>query len=198
MPKVEKAIHLDAYKLYVEMGGLNKAFLAAFGNKFGKSDRTAFRWAAEFDWERRAAEPAQAAIAELQEAGKLRTEELIEGLLDLSRVRMDSVDVKTGYLDAIFATVFERIKTPQNPNPENPIEITNIGDLTELIRANTQLIRAEQGYMKIVLALVGEPEQVFDDQMLVEFVGLDENVFKDAERRAAEDDYGADSETDHI
>lgn len=199
MPKVEKPLHLEAFKLYAEMGGMSQEFLSHFVARFDKSVRTAQRWEKNLDWKRRAAEPINEAIEELQEEGKLRTEELVEGLLDLTRVRMDGIAIKHSQLDAIFATAFERIPTPENPEPDNPIQIENLSQLNELILAGSRLIREEQGYMRIVLALVGEPEQALEEKMLVELVGLDEDVFSDAEQsnqNASTEDSEASQEAD--
>ncbi len=182
MPQVEKPLHLEAFRLYTQYGGRTKAFMTEFVQKFGRNDRTARRWEKDFDWEARAAEPIEEAITELQEEGKLRTEELVEGLLDLTRTRMDGIAFKHSQLDAIFATAVDRIPTKKNPEPDNPIEIESLSQLNELILAGSRLIREEQGYMRIVLALVGEPEQALEEKMLVEFVGLDEDVFTDAEQ----------------
>ena len=172
MPKVEKAIHLDAFKLYMQYGEVNQEFLSRFGTEFGKSARTAKRWAEELNWKERAKEPIDEAVEDLKESQKLNAEELISGLLDLCRNRMDGLEAQSGYLKAIFGTVFERIVTPDNPKPKKtPIEVESIPDLKELILAQSRLIRDEQGYMRLLLTLVGEPEKIMEDRMIVQFIG---------------------------
>lgn len=177
MPKVEKQIHLDAYMLYVAMGGMNPGFLQKFAKDFGKSENTAYRWAQSFGWEQRAQEPIDEAIEELKESDKLNAEELISGLLDLCRNRMDGLETQSGYLKAIFGTVFERIVTPDNPKPKNPIVVNSIGDLKELVLAQSRLIRDEQGYMRLLLTLVGEPEKIMEDRIIVQYAGLPDGFF---------------------
>ncbi len=175
MPKVEKAIHLDAFMLYVEMGGMSPAFVSAFVRKFGKSEKTCYRWQKDHDWKRRIKEPVDEAVEELQAEEKLNAEELISGFLDLCRTRMSGIELETGYIRAIFATAFEKIKTGK-------LKVDTISDLSELIRAESRLIRDEQNYMRLVMMLIGKPEQIFEERIIVELVGMDEDVFANAEQ----------------
>jgi len=158
MPKVEKAIHLDAFKLYVAMGGMSPEFLAQFGTEIGKSARTAKRWESELDWQERAKQPAAAAVAELEQAEKLDAQELISGFLDLCEHRLESVGIQKTYIDAIFATAFARIPTPVKPNPENPLAVKTIEDMDKLVNMQVKYMREEQAWTKLALLLVGEPD----------------------------------------
>lgn len=179
MPKVEKAVHLDAYKLYMEMGGRTPAFMSAFVQKFKRNDRTARRWENDFSWKERAKKPIDEAIEELEESQKLDAEELIGGLLDLCRNRMDGLATQASYLEAIFGTAFKRIPSAKIPEPENPIEVTSISDLNELVLAKSRLIKDEQAYMRLLLTMVGSPEQILEERMIVQFRGLEEGLFDD-------------------
>ena len=172
MPKVEKAIHQQAFKLYMEMGGMSPAFLTAFASKTGKSDSTAFRWQRERNWKERIKEPVDEAVEELKEADKLNAEELIGGLLDLCRNRMDGLATQAGYITSIFATAFDKIQSGE-------LKVESISDLKELVLAGSRLMRDEQGYMRLLLTLVGEPEKIMEDRMIVQFVGTPEGFFDD-------------------
>lgn len=181
MPKVEKAIHLDAFKLYMEIGGMSPDFLSQFGKEIGKSARTAKRWEKDLDWKERAKKPITEAVENLEAAQTVNAEELITGLLDLCQNRMEGLETQATYLRAIFGTVFPRIPTPENPNPENAIKINSIGELKELVLAQSRLARDEQAFMRLVLTLVGKPEQILEDRMTVQFVGSPEGLFGDSE-----------------
>ncbi len=184
MPKVEKAIHLDAFKLYMQFGMMSKEFLRKFEKQTGKAGKTAYSWEKDFNWKERAKEPIDEAIEELKETDKLNAEELISGLLDLCRNRMAGLETQSGYFKAIFGTAFERIVTPDNPNPENPIVVNSIADLRELTLAQSRLIRDEQGYMRLLLTLVGEPEKIMEERMIVQFVGAPKGFYDDSEGEA--------------
>ncbi len=177
MPKVEKAIHLDAYKLYMELGGMSPAFLGRFRTEFKKSRTTAYDWEKDLNWKERAKKPIEAAVEELEESQKLNAEELIGGLLDLCRNRMDGLATQANYLEAIFGTAFKRIPSAKIPEPENPIEVTSISDLNELVLAKSRLIKDEQAYMRLLLTMVGSPEQILEERMMIQFVGLPEGTF---------------------
>lgn len=172
MPRVEKAIHLEALKLYMEMGGMSQEFLAAFERKIGKSEKTAYRWEKDLNWKRRARVPIEEALEELEESQKLNAEELIGGLLDLCRTRMDGLATQSGYITSIFATAYDKIQSGE-------LKVESISDLKELVLAGSRLIRDEQGYMRLILMLVGNPEQIMEDRMIVQFVGLPEGIFDD-------------------
>lgn len=158
MPKYEKQVHLDALKLYMEMGGMSREFLAAFGSKFGKSDTTAFRWAREGNWKARAKEPIDEAIEELKEADKLESKELIIGFLEMAQNSLDGIDIEKGYIEAIFGTAFKRIPTKKEPNPENALKVDSITDMERLVNMQVKLINAQQGWVKLGLLLAGEPD----------------------------------------
>ena len=175
MPKVEKAIHLDAFRLYMKMGGITPDFLTAFAKQTGKSEKTAYRWAKDLGWKERAKKPIDAAVEKLEAEQKVNAEELIGGLLDLCRKRMDGLEQEAGYLTAIFATAFEKIQSGN-------LKVETISDLAELIRAKSRLVRDEQAYMRLVLTLVGKPEQIMEDRMTVQFVGLPEGLFDNIEK----------------
>jgi hypothetical protein len=172
MPKVEKAIHLDAFKLYMEMGGMSPAFLGRFRTEFKRSRTTAYDWQKDFDWEARAKKPIDAAVEKLEEQQALDAEELIGGLLDLCRNRMDGLETQLDYIKGIFATAFDRIQS-------GDLKVESISDLKELVLAGSRLIRDEQGYMRLLLTLVGKPEQIMEDRMVVQFVGLPEGILDD-------------------
>jgi len=158
MPKFEKAIHLDAFKLYTEYGAVTKEFLAQFGTKFGKSARTAKRWAEELDWKERAKKPVEEAIQELEAEEKLNAQELISGFLDLCRTRVESIGKKTTYIDAVFSTAFDRIPSKENPEPENSIVVESIEDMERLGNMQVKMVNAEIQLAKLALLLVGEPD----------------------------------------
>jgi len=158
MPKVEKAIHLDALKLYMEMGGMSQAFLSEFEKKIGKSEKTAYRWEKELEWDARAKEPIDEAVEELKEAEKINAKEVVVGFLDLARTSLDGIDTKESYIDGIFGTAFDRIPTKDKPNPDNALEVKSIEDMRSLVAMQIQLINAKQAWIKTVLLLVGEPD----------------------------------------
>lgn len=177
MPKFEKGIHQDAFKLYMKMGGMSPAFLSAFVGEFGKSGRTAERWQKDFDWKRRIKEPIDEAVQELQDADKLNAEELISGLLDLCRNRMDGLKEEAIEIRLILATAFKKGKD------KKPIlKATSISEVAELVRAKSRLIRDEQAYMRLLLTMVGSPEQILEERMVVQFVGLPEGILDDIEK----------------
>lgn len=179
MAKIEKAIHVDAFKLYMENGGMSEGFLAKFCKETGKSRRTAYDWEKGFGWKTRAQEPIDEAIEELKQTDKLNAEELISGLLDLCRNRMDGLAVQASHIEAIFATVFDRIPSPDNPEPKNPIVVNSIADMKELTLARSRMIRDEQAYMRLLLTMVGQPERILEDRMIVQFLGLPEGILDD-------------------
>lgn len=193
MPKVEKAIHLQAFKLYMEMGGMSKAFLSAFVGKFGKSGRTAERWQKDLNWKERANVPIDEAIVELEETGKLDPSEIILGFLDLVRHRMTEAGERVQYMKGIFATAFDRIPTPENTvemireKKQEPLEIKDILDMDRLSRSIQRIMREEQAWIRSTLLLIGEPEAITEDRILVEFVGLDEDEFRNAEQSLPDD-----------
>lgn len=189
MPKTEKAIHLDAFKLYMEMGGMNSEFLGKFYKTFGRKQSTAYGWEKAFGWKERAKKPIDDAIEELEEAQKLNAEELISGLLDLCRNRMDGLATQASYIEAVFATAFDRIPNAENPNPENPLIVGCVADLKELVLAKSRLVRDEQAYMRLLLTMVGSPEKILEERMIVQFRGLDEGLF---------DDYSSDGDAEDI
>jgi hypothetical protein len=174
MPKVEKAIHLDAFKLYMKMGGMSPAFIGRFRTEFGKSRTTAFDWQKAFDWKARLKTPIDEAVQELEEADKLNAEELIGGLLDLCRNRMEGLAGQSEEIKAIMAISLERTKAGK---PK--LKATNISEVAELVRAQSRLVRDEQAYMRLLLTLVGEPEKIMEDRMIVQFVGLPEGFLDD-------------------
>lgn len=170
MPKNEKAIHLDAFKLYMEMGGITPEFMAQFGAEIGKSARTAKRWESELGWKERAKKPITEAVEKLEAEQTINAEELITGLLDLCQNRMEGLETQAGYLKAIFATSFDKIQAGQ-------LKVESISDLKELVLAQSRLARDEQAYMRLVLTLVGKPEQILEDRMIVQWVGVPEGLF---------------------
>jgi hypothetical protein len=195
MPRTEKNIHLQAYAFYMKEGGYaDKAFLEAFRKKFGKSARTFWRWYKDFGWGQREAERVdqviEEAVAELSEAGKLDPSEIILGFLDLVQHRMTEAGERAEYMKAIFATAFDRIPSADNPNPENPIVIKDILDMDRLSRAIQRIMREEQAWIRSTLLLVGEPEAITEDRILVEFVGLDEDEFRNADQSFPDDTAG--------
>jgi len=158
MPKVEKAIHLDAFKLYMQYGAITPEFLSAFAKQTGKTEKTAYRWQADLDWKERAKEPISEAVKELEAEQKIDAQELISGFFDLYQNRLESIGVKSSYIDAIFATTFDRIPTPENPNPKDPLQVKTIEDLRWLVKMNADLMKEEQTWAKMALVLVGEPD----------------------------------------
>jgi hypothetical protein len=158
LPKVEKAIHLDAFKLYMEMGGMSPAFLSQFVAKFGKTDRTAQRWEKDLGWRERIKKPVDDAVEDLSKLRELNAEELISGFLDLCRTRVSAIGIRASYIEAIFATAFERIPSPENPHPDNPLEIKSIEDMERIVRMQSLMEKEEQAWAKLSLLLVGEPD----------------------------------------
>lgn len=158
MPKVEKAIHLDAFKLYMEMGGMSPEFLSQFVADFGKNVRTAQRWEKDLDWVKRAKEPIQEAVAALEETEKLDAQELIAGFLDMCKTGFSNIETKASYIDAIFGTAYDRIPNASNPTPENPIVVESIEDMDRLANMDVKLIKAKIELAKLALLLVGEPD----------------------------------------
>lgn len=181
MPKVEKAVHLAAFKLYMEYGRITPDFLRAFEKQTGKSEKTAYRWQKDLDWRERAKKPIEAAVEKLEAEQTLDATELIGGLLDFCRSRMDDLDTQASYLKAIFGSVFPRIPTPENPKPEDALEINSIGELRELVLTQSRLARDEQALVRLILAMVGKPEQIMEDRMVVQFVGKPDGLFDDSE-----------------
>lgn len=186
MPKNENANHLKAYQLYMEMGGMSPAFFARFRIEFGKSRRTAYDWEKSFGWKERAKQPLEEALENLQEAGTLDAEELVSGFLDLCRARIEDAGLWSEYFKGIFATAFERIPNPENPEPENPLVVGSIRDMVDLARAQTMLMRTEQAWVRLCLTLVGEPERIMEDRMIVELVGMTEDDFTSIDQSVAD------------
>lgn len=158
MPKNDQAVYQAAYMLYAEMGGMSPAFVAEFGRKFGKSDRTARRWEKKHGWKERALEPIDEAVEELKEEQKINAKEIIIAFLDVAQNSMDAIETKEGYIDGIFGTAFERIPTPKTPKPENALVVDSIDDMERLVNMQVKLINAKQGWIKTVLLLAGEPD----------------------------------------
>lgn len=173
MGKLETAITLEAFMMYMEHGGISLDFLGKFQQKFGKGKSTAYGWEKDLDWKERAKQPIQEAVEELTEAQKLNAEEVIIGLLDLCQTRMDGLSTKAGYIDAIFSTAFDKIQAGQ-------LKVETISDLAELIRAQSRLVRDEQAFMRLVLTLVGKPETIMEERMIVEFAGLPDGFYDDS------------------
>lgn len=170
MPKIEKAVHLEAFALYLSLGGMTSEFIGKFSETFGKGKSTAYGWEKSFDWKTKAKKPIEEAVERLEAEQTLDATELISGLLDLCRNRMDGLETQAGYLKAIFATSYDRIQAKQ-------LKAESISDLKELVLAQSRLARDEQAYMRLVLTLVGKPEQILEDRMIVQFVGLPEGLF---------------------
>jgi len=158
MPKVEKAIHLDAFKLYMKMGGMSQEFLSQFVVDFGKNVRTAQRWEKDLDWVERAREPIQEAVEELEAEKKLDAQELISGFLDMCETGFNNIEIKTSYVDAVFGTAYKRIPNAKNPKPKNPIVVQSIEDMDRLSNMEVRLIKAKIDLAKLVLLLVGQPD----------------------------------------
>lgn len=158
MPKYEKAIHLDAFKLYIQFGMMSKEFLREFEKQTGKSGKTAYAWEKDFDWKARAKEPINEAIQELEEEEKLNAKELVAGFLDLCKNRMDGSATHKSYIEAIFGTSFERIPSEKNPKPKNALEVKTLQDMESLVRMHSMIERGEQAWVKIGLLLAGEPD----------------------------------------
>ena len=158
MPKLETAITLEAYMMYMEHGGINLDFLGKFQQKFGKGKSTAYGWEKDLHWKERAKQPVQEAVEELEEEEKLDAKELISGILDLCSVRVKDIATKTSYINAVFGTAFKRIPSDDNPEPENPIVVNSIEDMERLSNMQVRMIKAEIDLAKLTLVLVGEPD----------------------------------------
>ncbi len=174
MPKFEKAIHLAAFKLYMEYGATTPEFLSSFEKQTGKSAKTAYRWAQDFNWKERARKPIDEAVQQLEESQKLNAEELISGLLGLAKERMDGLSEQVTEIKSILASAFNKGKD-QKPL----LKARSISELAELVRAESRLIRDEQAYIRLVLTLVGKPEQIMEDRMIVQFVGAPKGFLDD-------------------
>ncbi len=204
MPKVEKAIHLQAFKLYMEMGGMSPAFFARFRTAFGKSRRTAYDWEKDLNWKERADVPIDEAVEELEEAGKLDPSQIILGFLDLVQHRMTEAGERVEYMKGIFATAFDRIPTPENTvemireNKQEPLVIKDILDMDRLSRAIQRIMREEQAWIRSTLLLIGEPEAITEEKILVEFVGLNEDEFRNADQTLPDDTAGVSAGDEEI
>lgn len=200
MPPTERAIHHKAYAFYLEKGAYaDKAFLKAFQSKFGKTARTFWNWYKDFGWSDREAdrvnEVVEEAVEELTETGELDPKDIILGFLDLVKYRMIDAGERAEYLKGIFATAFDRIPSPDNPEPEHPIIVETILDMDRLSRSIQRIAREEQAWMRSTLLLIGEPESIIEEKIIVEFVGLDENELRNAEQILPDDAAGV-SEAD--
>ncbi len=178
MPKLETMITLDAFKLYLAMGGMNSEFIGKFKKQFGKSQSTAYDWERDLDWKVRAKEPIDEAVEELKEEEKLNAKEIIIGFLDLAQVSMAGIDTKIGYIDAIYGTAFERIPTEKKPEPENAIVVTSIEDMERLVNMKVKLINAQQAWVKTVLLLAGEPDSRPDVNLSVSQAIMEGSYYK--------------------
>lgn len=178
MPKTEKAIHLDALKLYMQYGMMSKDFLREFEKQTGKSGKTAYAWEKDFDWKRRAREPVEDAIEELKEEDKLNAKELVSGFLALCQSRMDGTATQRGYIDAIFGTAFDRIPSEKNPKPKNALEVKTIQDMESLVRMHSMLERGEQAWVKIGLLLAGEPDSRSETTLNIAQAIMNGNYYK--------------------
>lgn len=172
MPKTEKAIHLDAFMLYAQMGGMSQEFLSEFEKKIGKSEKTAYRWEKELEWDARAKEPIDEAVEELKEEEKINAKEIIIGFLDLAETSMTGIDTKISYIDAIYGTAFERIPTEKVPKPKNPIVVNSIEDMERLVNMKVKLINAQQAWVKMVLGMAGEPDSRAEHTIRLSFPGV--------------------------
>lgn len=137
---------------------MSPRFLTAFGSKTGKSDSTAFRWQRELNWKERIQKPVDDAVEDLGKLRELNAEELISGFLDLCRTRVSAIGIRASYIEAIFATAFERIPSPENPHPDNPLEVKTIEDMERIVRMQSLMEKEEQAWAKLSLLLVGEPD----------------------------------------
>ncbi len=193
MPRTERDIHLQAYAFYLEKGAYaDKAFLKAFEAKFGKTIRTFWNWYKDFGWADREAERVEEvieeAVEELTETGKIDPKEIIIGFLGLVQHRMSEAGERLEYLKAIFATSFDRIPTPENTekeirkNKQEPIIIESVLDMDRLSRAIQRVAREEQTWIRSTLLLIGEPESITEEKIIVEFVGLDEDELRNAKQ----------------
>ncbi len=178
MPKVEKAIHLDAFKLYMETGGMSQEFLAQFRTKTGKSRRTAYDWEKAYEWKERAREPKAVAIQELETEKKLDAQELIAGFLDLCDTRISDIGIRKGYIDAVFGTAFDRIPTPEKPKPKNPIKVDTIEDMERLVKMQVALMKEEQNWAKLALLLMGEPDSRTETNVNIAQAIMDGTYYK--------------------
>jgi len=158
MPKLETAITLEAYMMYMEHGGINLEFLGKFKEKFGKGQSTAYGWEKDLHWKERAKQPIQEAVEELTEEEKLDAKELISGFLDLCKTRTQNIGSRSTFLEAIFQSSFDRIPTAENPKPENPIVIETLEDMERVTKMQMMMEKSEQAWAKLSLVLVGEPD----------------------------------------
>jgi len=203
MPRTEKEIHRQAYAFYLEHGAYaDKAFLKAFQDRFNKTARTFWNWYKVFGWANREPERVEEvrvdAVEELEKTGRIDPKDIVLGFLDLVQYRMNEAGERLEYLKGIFATSFDRIATPENPKPENPIIVDTILDMDRLSRAIQRIAREEQSWVRTTLLLIGEPESIIEEKIIVEFVGLDENELRNAEQTVPDDTAGnrtADEET---
>lgn len=178
MPKLETPITLDAFRLYMEMGGMSPDFIGRFRTEFGKSRTTAYDWEKDLDWKERAQEPIDEAIEELKEEERLNAREIIIGFLDLAQTSLDGIDTKIGYIDAIYGTAFKRIPTEKKPEPENAIVVTSIEDMERLVNMKVKLINAQQAWVKTVLLLAGEPDSRPDVNVSVSQAIMEGSYYK--------------------
>ncbi len=202
MPQAEKEIHRQAYAFYLEQGAYaDKAFLKAFQKKFNKTARTFWNWYKDFGWSEREAERVEEiveeAVEELTESGEIDPTEIIVGFLALVKYRMNEAGERLEYLKAIFATSFDRIVSPTNPEPKNPIVVDSILDMDRLSRAIQRIAREEQSWIRSTLLLIGEPESIIEEKIIVEFVGLDEDEFRNA-KQTVPDDTGVPAKDEEI
>ena len=179
MPKAKKAIELDVFALYIEMGGMSQEFVAEVGRKFGKSDRTLRRWEKEGSWKEKAREPKAVAIQELETEQKVDAKELIAGFLDLCHTRITDIGIRKGYIDAIYATALHRIPTPEN-NPENPLKVDTIEDMERLTKMQVSLMKEEQNWAKLALLLVGEPDSRTETTINIAQAVMDGTYYKES------------------
>ena len=180
MPKVEKAIHLDAFKLYLAMGGMNPEFLQKFAKDFDKSENTAYRWAKSYGWKARAQEPIDEAVEELKQEEKLNAKELVSGFLDLCKNRMDGTATQKSYIEAIFGTAFDRIPSEKNPKPKNALEVKTIQDMESLVRMHSMLEKGEQAWVKLGLLLAGEPDSRAEHNINIAQAIMDGSYYKES------------------
>ena len=180
MPKAKKAIELDVFALYIEMGGMSQEFVAEVGRKFGKSDRTLRRWEKEGSWKEKAREPKAVAIQELETEQKVDAKELIAGFLDLCDKRISDIGIRKGYIDGIYATAFERIPTKKKPNPDNALRVDTIEDMERLTKMQVSLMKEEQNWAKLTLLLVGEPDHRTETTINIAQAVMDGTYYKES------------------
>ena len=178
MAKLETGITLDAFKLYMEMGGMSSEFIGKFQKEFGKSQSTAYDWERDLDWKQRAKEPVDEAVEELKEEGKLNAKEIIVAFLDVAKNSMDGIEIKEGYIDGVFGTARKRIPIPGNPVPKDAIVVNSIEDMERLVNMHVKLINAKQAWVKTVLLLAGEPDSRADVNVSVSQAIMEGNYYK--------------------